>query len=108
MTIPSGVDTIKAYVFYNCTSLTSVTFPSSVTTIAAGAFYNCANITTYDFSAATSVPTLGNVTVFAGTSSSKQIIVPDALYDQWIAATNWSSTDNGIVTSIVRASSISS
>ena len=40
---------------------------------------------------------------FANTSPNKKIIVPDELYDEWIAATNWNSDTNGIRPSIVRA-----
>lgn len=41
---------------------------------------------------------------FANTSDSKEIIVPDELYDEWIAAENWSSDTNHIRPSIVKAS----
>ena len=34
----------------------------------------------------------------------KEIIVPDELYDTWKAASNWSSTTDNIVGSIVKAS----
>ncbi|MBR2876308.1 MAG: leucine-rich repeat protein, partial [Clostridia bacterium] len=40
LTIPESVTEIKAYVFYNYTSLTSVTIPDSVTSIGEDAFYN--------------------------------------------------------------------
>lgn len=36
--------------------------------------------------------------------NNREIIVPDNLYDDWIAATNWSSDTNNIRTSIVKAS----
>ena len=45
-----------------------------------------------------------NVNAFQGTPSSKEIIVPDSLYDQWIAASNWNSDTNNIRPCIVKAS----
>jgi hypothetical protein len=40
------------------------------------------------------VPTLSSTTAF---DSPKKIVVPDALYDEWIAATNWVSYASKIV-----------
>lgn len=53
-------------------------------------FYNCYAIIWYDFSHHTSVPSLTNVNSFNNIKGNCKIIVPDALYDTWIAATNWS------------------
>ena len=44
LVIPSDVDIIKAYAFYNDTSITSVHIPTSITNIASDAFNNCKNI----------------------------------------------------------------
>lgn len=49
---------------------------------------------TFDFRRSTLVPTLSNVNAFTGTPTVKEIVVPDELYDDWIAATNWNSTTN--------------
>ena len=46
----------------------------------------------YDFRNCTVVPTLADTTL--GHKDGCQIVVPDALYDEWIAATNWSSLTN--------------
>ncbi|NLT95507.1 MAG: leucine-rich repeat protein [Clostridia bacterium] len=43
--VKSGVTSIGEYVFYNCTSLTSVTIPDSVTSIGSEAFSNCRRLT---------------------------------------------------------------
>ena len=58
----------------------------------------------FDLRRATLVPTLSSTTAFTNTPANKEIIVPDELYDSWIAASNWSSTDNNIVNCIVKAS----
>jgi hypothetical protein len=81
-----------------------MTIPYSVTSIEKYAFYDCTNLSIFDFRKSTSVPTLVNVDAFYNTPSNKEIIVPDSLYDQWIAASNWSSTTNNIVNCIVKAS----
>jgi hypothetical protein len=51
----------------------------------------------YDLSQATAVPSLANTNAFSGIPSDCKIIVPDALYDTWIAAPNWSSYASQIV-----------
>jgi hypothetical protein len=71
--------------------------PSSVTSIDGYAFYNCYSVAYYDFHNHTSVPTLSNNNAFYGIASDCKIVVPDALYDEWIAATNWSSLASKIV-----------
>ena len=43
----------------------------------------------YDFSSVTAVPVLSASNGLTTTSYVSVIIVPDALYDEWIAATNW-------------------
>lgn len=39
----------------------------------------------------TGVPILNNTNNFGFISQSCKIVVPDSLYDTWIAATNWAS-----------------
>ena len=82
--------TIGFNMFQNCISLTSVIIPASVKSINALVFSNCYGMAYYDFSHHTAVPTLANTNAFTGIPSDCKIIVPDVLYDEWIAATNWS------------------
>ena len=89
VTIPDGVTSISGYAFYYCHSLSSVTIPGSVETIASCAFYNCYGVAYYDFTHHTAVPTLSSTDVFTGIPADCEIRVPAALYDEWIAATNW-------------------
>ena len=51
----------------------------------------------YDFSNHTVVPTLSNTNAFINIPSDCKIIVPDNLYDEWIAATNWSTYSSKII-----------
>ena len=90
ITIPEGVTSIGEAVFNSCYSLTSITIPEGVTRIGDSAFQNCYSLTKYDFSQAAAVPTL-SAGAFNGINKICKIVVPDNLYDQWIAATNWSS-----------------
>ena len=90
VTIGNGVTFIDNYAFFHCRSLTSIVIPNSVTSIGGGTFYECTSMQYYDFSTHESVPTLANTSAFSKIPSTCKIIVPDALYDEWIAATNWS------------------
>ena len=45
LVIPNTVDSIHAYAFNNCSSLTSITIPNSVTSIGYGAFRECYSLT---------------------------------------------------------------
>lgn len=87
--IPNSVDSIGIDAFSTCYSLTNITMPSSMTSIGSGVFSACYSIIEYDFSTHTTVPTLSATSAFTSINSIAKIIVPDALYDEWIAATNW-------------------
>jgi hypothetical protein len=88
--IPDSVTSIGTSAFSACYSLASVVIPNSVTSIDNSAFSECKGMAFYDFSQCTSVPTLGGTSVFSYISSDCKIVVPDALYESWKAATNWS------------------
>jgi hypothetical protein len=94
--IPEGTTTIEAGTLQVCTSLKELRFPSTVTTINASSFNACF-CTIYDFSHHISVPTLSNSNAFNNINSGAKIIVPDALYESWIAASNWSTLASHIV-----------
>lgn len=116
--IPDSVNNINSMAFYGCIALKQIIFPRLVSSINTSVCYNCAvmthayimgNITNVYpnsfssckkmvacvFSGNTSVPTLSNVNAF--NSNTCLIIVPDNLYDEWIAATNWSTYADRIV-----------
>ena len=104
VTISSSVTRIGNSAFGNCYPLASVIIPSLVTNIGTYAFSGCYGLKTFDFRRSASVPTLVNVNAFENTPTVKEIVVPDELYDTWIAASNWNSTSYQIKTSIVKAS----
>ena len=95
--IPQGVTSIGTYVFQNCYSLASVVIPQGVTSIGSYAFYYCYGVAFFDFRASASVPSLSATNAFNSISSDCKIIVPDGLYDDWKAASNWSTYASKIV-----------
>lgn len=86
--IHHGVESIVSC-FSGSYSVSSVFVPSSVTTLGSSAF-NCMGIRYYDFTEHTVIPTVTASNAFNGIPADCEIRVPAALYDEWIAATNWS------------------
>ena len=95
--IPNSVVYLGGYAFNACYSLSSVVIPNRVTKISSRAFQSCSSVAYFDFRQHTSVPTLSNTSAFTSIASDCKIVVPDALYDEWIAATNWSTYASNIV-----------
>jgi hypothetical protein len=98
--IPEKVTTVNASAFYYCYSLERVEMPSTVTAVQKQAFFNCYALTCIDFSKCTAVPSLEATTAFSGVPSDFEIRVPSALYDEWIAATNWSTYADNIIVGV--------
>ena len=97
ITIPNSVTSIGDNMFQYCYILPIIKIPKTVTKIPSGAFYGCYSVAIYDFSTHTAVPTLSATNAFYGIPSDCEIRVPAALYDTWIAATNWSTYASNIV-----------
>ena len=89
VTIPQSVVSINSNAFYSCYNLLEVKVLSSSITIGNGVFSYCDSILKFDFTSATSIPTLLNTSAFSSINGICKIYVPDALYDEWIVATNW-------------------
>lgn len=87
--LPNTMTNIPAYTFKGCSGLTNITIPSQVTTIGSNAFRNCNSLIKIDCTNVTSVPILEDQYALSSISSTCKIVVPDALYDEWIATTNW-------------------
>lgn len=94
--IPSGVTTIGTYAFGYCHSLTNIAIPYGVTSIGSNVFSNCYSLIQYNLSNLIAVPKLEATNVFANINGIAKIIVPDALYDEWIVTTNWATYANYI------------
>lgn len=94
--IPSEQTIMYSHGFNECRTLRELTFPKGIVTIQSYAFYN-SGIGKFDFSALEAVPTLESTNAFSGTPATRKIIVPDALYDEWISATNWSTYADRII-----------
>lgn len=88
VTMSDGITTIGTSAFDNCSSLTSVIMPNSVTSIGRKAFSRCSSLTSVTI-LATTPPTLGDVNAFYNTNNCP-IYVPDASVDAYKAAPNWS------------------
>ena len=71
-----GVERIPAYLFYNCTGLTSVTIPDSVTSIGSDAFYGCTGLTSVTIP--DSVTSIGS-SAFSGCTGLTSVTIPDSV-----------------------------
>lgn len=88
------------YSFNNMDSLTHIKFPNALIWASYNFFYNCPSLQYIDFTSAKTVSSLnnGSENIFGGTTpDTMKIIVPSALYDKWIVATNWSNYTDHIV-----------
>lgn len=95
--LPAQLTYIDAYSIDSNRSLTSIIIPASVTNISISAMGYNYSMAFYDFSHHDAVPTLANANAFTGIPSDCKIIVPDALYDKWVSATNWSTYASYII-----------
>lgn len=78
--------------FAGCTSLKTADL-SKLSTVGtdgmSGTFSGCTSLEIVLFQSSTAVPAISDNT-FANTNDTFKVIVPDALYEDWVAAENWS------------------
>lgn len=96
ITLPPQLTALSYALFSDVKGLQTVVVPKTVTTVYDSSLYNCTYLFKVDFSRHESVPTLEAQTAFSSSTGVK-IIVPDALYDQWKSAANWTNLVNNIV-----------
>ena len=85
------------YMFDGCTSLKRIKMNASSGSLVAHMFYGCTSLELVDMTGSVGVPTLSNVNNFQNTNDTYKIVVPDSLYDTWIASTNWASIASHIM-----------
>ena len=95
--IPPAQSAIGNYYLRNARCLSQVYVPASINTIDVNAFAGCSAVLIYDFTQHKSVPRLTNINAFTNISADCEIRVPSALYDDWVAATNWATYAANIV-----------
>lgn len=95
-TISEGIKIIGVYAFRG-RGPERLVFPKSITRIETTAFNSNTKTLIYDFRNHEVVPTLANTNAFSGIPTTCKIVVPDALYNEWIVATNWSALASRIV-----------
>ena len=92
--IPNSVTNIREYAFYECKAKSFI-FNNGLTDIGTYAFSKCSpNI--YDFRLLDHIPSIG-MNTFNFIDYKSKIVVPDALYDDWILAEYWDNYADNIV-----------
>lgn len=94
--LSSTVTRIKTVAFNTINTLIYISpFPPEFEYIETQAFQYCSKLSYLDFSNVRQIPTLASTNAFTGTIC--KFVVPDALYDEWIVATNWATYASRIV-----------
>ena len=76
--------------FQGTTNLNFIIFPEcGVYSIGAQVFRYKGTPFILDFSLVTTIPVISNNAVFTSINAISKIVVPDSLYEEWIASTNW-------------------
>lgn len=88
---------IEASCFYDNRKMEKIKIPKLVTEIRSQAFRECILMKWYDFTDLTAIPTLASTNVFTAIPADCKIVVPDALVEDWKAATNWSNYADYII-----------
>lgn len=89
--MPDSITTMGAHAFV-WSGVKKFVISKNIDKIEASVFGGCSKCELYDFSRYEAVPSLVNVNAFDQMTNYKKakILVPAALYDDWIVATNWS------------------
>lgn len=86
--LPQTLNSIGKSSLHSCPTLV-FNIPPSVLDLPYGCFMGCSAAVYFDFSKHTEIPTVQTYS-FQSLASDCKMIVPDALYEDWLNATNWS------------------
>lgn len=92
-----SLTSIPSYGLSGCAYLTTIKVPRSVMSINGKGFAYNYGMCCYDFSTHAAIPSLSSADALASIPVDCKIQVPAALYDEWIAATNWATYADNIV-----------
>ena len=95
--LPRNLTTLKNSAFESFQTNSPMIVPPTLTSIPTNAWAYINGVPYYSFFEHTTVPTLANTTAMGRNTDTTPIYVPDALYDEWINATNWSALASRIV-----------
>lgn len=99
--LPDSITEFPPHTISYCYSLVKIAIPPNISSIGQYSLVGNYSMLLVDFRRATMIPTLDS-SCLQNIQSDCKIVVPDALYDDWITATNWSASN--IVGHIVKAS----
>lgn len=97
LVIPRAMISSNYQTYTGCRSLAHISFLHNVTSVDPGVFSNCSGLKRIDFAHNTEVAQISSTNPFSNVPADCEIRVPAALYDEWIAATNWSTYASQIV-----------
>ena len=98
--LPNTVQAIGISAFADCNNLIKVKMSKNISAIPAQCFHYTPNLKLIDCLEYDTVPDLANINAFGQEIPiDYYIVVPDELYSEWIAATNWS--DASVVSHII-------
>ena len=97
LVIPRAMTSSTSKTFHTCQSLVHIAFLYNVTSVDPSAFQYCYALKRIDLTHNTEVAQLTSTSLFSNVPADCEIRVPAALYDEWIAATNWSTYASQIV-----------
>lgn len=89
ITFPDSVKSLGWGLFRYCKSLKTVYAGKSLETVQDFCFDGCNSLSLFDCRKCATIPTLSGSNAFNSVPSTCKIVVLDALYDEWIVATNW-------------------
>jgi hypothetical protein len=95
--LPDSVIHVGTDAFINLTYPHGINMGKNLTSINNSAFAYMREVKYFDFRKYEHIPNLVNSNAFTGMPTGCVIVVPDALYDQWIVATNWATYASRIV-----------